>query len=658
MTVAADPALGFWLRHVAAAGGLWEPEGPAAYVVLPPPLRDAYRLPEELRVTADPDVAREDGAALLAAGHPVLAEAADRVLTSGDAGHLVLARPASVPPGREVLLTQLRDAFPIGHGRIDLAGEPEVVLHPVARVGALITYELSAEDRFQEQAERWVDVPARRELPAALAAHLVRAEISERGVARPAEGLLPAIGEAHRLIDAGATARREALGAEVIGACQAESGRAAAYYADAISGIERRLATAPADRRAVLEQRLRSTREEKARRLAEIAEKYEARHTIRPYRLHVIHVPGLRVSVDVRRGDRRYPMIFDWLMPAGAFAPVRCPSCGGEAPLVAGKLKLGCETCLPPTPAAAATPVSAAPPAVPGPAARPPAASRPVPGPARRESGPAERESGAARPQSGAARPASGPAPAPPRAKRQPAMPPKVRKERQKATGTVAERMWRAVSAGDIRAAGKILLPGSPAAALVRALGPAGLTRVIGMPLGEVPEKFVAETDGDTVAGTLLGHGGAECTYYIYCRDGRAAEVLPFPLQPDESFWPFYWLGRRPGDRWATGKFAAAPGRDPVEGPLVSVGSSWNGLPVAARSLAAWERISGDHEPLLSAHAPRTLAAAVQRLVAYRAGSRAGFAEAADAYRVPEEEVRRADRAVRRLLALGPDRPW
>ncbi len=651
MTVAADPALGFWLRHVAAAGGLWEPEGPAAYVVLPPPLRDAYRLPEELRVTADPDVAREDGAALLAAGHPVLAEAADRVLKSGDAGHLVLTRPASVPPGREVLLTELRDAFPVGHGRIDLAGEPEAVLHPVARVGALITYELSAEDRFQEQAERWVDVPARRELPAALAAHLVRAEISEQGVARPAEGLLPAIREAHRLIDAGATARREALGAEVIGACQAESGRAAAYYADAISGIERRLATAPADRRAVLEQRLRSTREEKARRLAEIAEKYEARHTIRPYRLHVIHVPGLRVSVDVRRGDRRYPMIFDWLMPAGAYAPVRCPSCGGEAPLVAGKLKLGCETCLPPAPAAAAAPVPAASPSVPGPAARPPAAPRPVPGPAQRESGPAQRESGPRRPP-------AGPAPAPPRAKRQPAMPPKVRKERQKATGTVAERMWRAVAAGDIRAAGKVLLPGSPAAALVRALGPAGLTRVIGMPPGEGPEKFVAETDGDTVAGRLLGHGGAECSYYIYCRDGHAAEVLPFPLQADESFWPFYWWGRRPGDRWATGKIVAAPHLDPVEGPLVSAGSSWNGLPVAARSLAAWERISGDHEPLLSAHPPRALAAAVQRLVAYRAGSRAAFAEAAGAYRVPEEEVRRADRAVRRLLALGPARPW
>ncbi len=665
MTAVADPALGFWLRHVAAAGGLWEPEGLAAYVVLPPPLlRDAYRLPEELRVTADPDVAREDGATLLAAGHPILAEAADRVLASGDAGHLVLARPASVPPGRDVLLAAVRDAFPVDHGRIDLAGEPEVVLHPVARVGALVTYELSADDRFQEQAERWVDVPARRELPAVLAARLARAEIAEREVARPPESLLPAIGEAHRLIDAGAAARREALGGDVDDACQAESGRAAAYYADAIAGIERRLATAPADRRPVLEQRLRSTREEKDRRLAEIAEKYEARHTILPYRLHVLHVPALRVPAHVRRGDRRYPMVFDWLLPAGVYSPIRCPSCGGEAPLVAGKLKLGCETCLPPKPASASAPSASPAPAAASPApAAAPAVSKPA-GPASKPAGPASKPAGpASKPAGPASKAPRKPAPVPPRAKRQPAVPPGVRKERHKATGTLAERLWRAVATGDTRAAGTVLLHGSPAAALVRVLGPSGLTRVIGMPPGEAPERFVAETNGDTVTGTLLGSVGAECDYYIYCRDGQAVEVLPFPLQADETFWPFYWWGQRPGARWATGTVASAPGLDPVEGPLVSTGSSWNGLPVAARALAAWERIGGDHDRLLSAHAPRTLAAVVQRLVAYRAGghmagARAAFADAATAYQVPEEDIRRADRVVRRLLALGPGQPW
>ena len=140
----ADPALEFWLRHVAADGGLWELAGDSAYVVLPGQLRDAYRLPEELQVTADPDVAREEGATLLTAGHPVLAEAADRVLVAGDAGYLVLDRPAAVPPGRDVLQAEVREAFPADHGRIDLSGEPAFVLHPVVRVGALAEAVLGA----------------------------------------------------------------------------------------------------------------------------------------------------------------------------------------------------------------------------------------------------------------------------------------------------------------------------------------------------------------------------------------------------------------------------------------------------------------------------------------------------------------------------------
>ena len=645
MTAVADPALGFWLRHVAAAGGLWEPDGDTTYVVLPPPLRDAYRLPEELRVTADPDIAREDGATLLTAGHPVLAEAAERVLASGDTGHLVLTRPASASPGPDMLLAAARDAFPIDHGRIDLSGEPAFVLHPVIQVGALVTYELSAEDRFQEEVQRWVDVPSRRELPADLVGRLCRADVDERAQPRRPEGLMSAVGAAHRLIDAGATTRRQALAAEVSGACQAERGRAAAYYADAIAGIEARLATAQPDRRAALEERLRATGEEEARRLAEISEKYEARHTIRPYRLHVMLVPALRVPADVLRGTRRYPAYFDWLLPAGAYAPTRCPSCGGEAPLVAGKLKLGCETCLPPKPAAAA-PAAAAPAAAPA-AARPSAA---VPG----RAGPARPVSGAPR----GARPAPAARPVPPQAKRRAVVPPKVRKEQQKATATLAERLWCAVAADDRRTIRRILHPGSPAAALDRVLGPAGLCRVVGMPPGEEPERFLAETDGDAITGALLGAAGTECPYYIYCRDGQAAEVLPFPVGDDGTFWPFYWWGQRLGRRWASWPNIPAKGLDPVEGALVVTGLAWHGLPVAGRVLAAWGRIADHHERLLAAHSARPLAAAVNRLVASRAGGRATFAEAAGRFRVPEQDVRRADRAVRQPLALGPDQPW
>ena len=222
----------------------------------------------------------------------------------------------------------------------------------------------------------------------------------------------------------------------------------------------------------------------------------------------------------------------------------------------------------------------------------------------------------------------------------------------------MAERLWRAVAADDRRTIRRILHPGSPAAALDRVLGPAGLCRVVGMPPGEEPEKFLAETDGDAITGALLGAAGTECPYCIYCRDGQAAEVLPFPVGDDGTFWPFYWWGQRSGGRWASSPNIPAKGLDPVEGALAVTGLAWHGLPVAGRTLAAWGRIADHHERLLSAHSARPLAAAVNRLVASRAGGRATFAEAAGRFRVPEQEVRRADRAVRLPLALGPDRPW
>ena len=626
----ADPALEFWLRHVAADGGLWEPAGDSAYVVLPRQLRDAYRLPEEFRVTADPDVAREEGATLLTAGHPILAQAADRVLAAGDAGSLVLDRPAAVPPGRDVLQAEVREAFPADHGRIDLSGEPAFVLHPVIRVGALVTYELSAEDRFQEEAERWVDVSSRRELPTTLARSLSKALCTEHTVVPPAENLLPAIGHAHRLMDSAAVSRRAVLAAEVSGGFEAERGRAGAYYADTIARIERRLAVATPDRAAVLRERLRATREEQARRLAEIAEKYEARHVIRPYRLHVLLVPALRVAADVLRGSRRYPMSFDWLLPAGVYAPMRCPSCSAEAALVAGKEKLGCEACLSPKAPTAAAAKSAA--GKPAPAAGKPAPARPA-----------------------VAKPPAAPPVAPPKPSQRRAVPPKVRGSQQKARPALAERVWSAVASGDRRTLARAVHPDSPAAALARVYGPAAFTGIIGMSASEAPERFTAAVDAQIVHGMVLGSSGAEYRYFIPCQDGQAAEMLPFPVTADGAFWNFYWWGRRPDARSSV---PAAGGLDPVERQLAVAGCAWNGLPVAARALAAWDRLGDVRDRLLSAHPPAVLGACVIRLVAYRAGGKATFASVADHFRLPEEDVRRADRAVRPLLALGPGCPW
>jgi hypothetical protein len=521
----------------------------------------------------------------------------------------------------------------VDHGKIEVPGEPSFVLHPVLRIGALITYELSAEDRFQEEVQHWVDVRSRRELPAPVAGSLSRALYSERAAVPGTADLLPAIGYAHELMDSAAVARRAVLAADASGGFEAERGRAVAYYADALAGIERRLVSAPPERRAVLEQRLLATREEQARRLAEIEEKYQARHIIKPYRLHVLLVPALRVAADVLRGSRRFPMSFDWLLSAAVFAPVRCPSCSSEAPLVAGKDKLGCEACLPPKPVAAAVPP-------------PKPASAPVP-----KATPSK--------PSAVAKPAvakSAPAPAA-AASRPKGVPPKVRKEQQKSVVKLAERLWSAVATGDDRTLAKVLYPGSPAAALQRGYGPAAFTAIIGMPPGELPARFTARPETDAISGLLVGSSGTEQHYFIACRDGQAAEVLQFPVGADGAFRGFYWWDRHP----EAGRVRAiVAGLDPVERVLATAGPGWTGLPVTNRAMAAWARLGDASERLLGAHAPHALAAGVIRLVAYWAGAggKASFADAADYFRIPEQDVRRADRAIRPLLALGPGCPW
>ena len=91
---------------------------------------------------------------------------------------------------------------------------------------------------------------------------------------------------------------------------------------------------------------------------------------------------------------------------------------------------------------------------------------------------------------------------------------------------------------------------------------------------------------------------------------------------------------------------------------MLAAGPSWHGLAVTARAVAAWERIADSHPRLLDGRPQAAVAAAVDRLVDYRAGGRATFAAGAAVYAVPESAVRQADRAVRPVLALGPGQPW
>ena len=354
--IRADGGLRFWLDYVEWSDGLWEGAGDVALVVLPPRLAAEFALPEEVQVTGDPDVAREDGVAFLAAGHPAVIRAAEAVLESGDVGVVTLARPRSLPPSAAALQEKARERFPVDHGRIDAVGEPQPAVRGVLRAGAVVNYAVSTEDRFQERVECWVDLPTGLALPDRVSARLASGAVATQvGRCGSLAEIGAGVARVYQTLEAAALRRRQVLAAQATSAHDTERRRAEEYYDASLASLEHRRTSAPPDRQALLAARADSTREERARRLAEIAEKFQARHEIRPYRLHLVQVPVLRQAVDVRRGARRYPMVLDWLLPAGEFADVRCPNCGERAGLVAAKTMLGCALCLPTTPGQPAT---------------------------------------------------------------------------------------------------------------------------------------------------------------------------------------------------------------------------------------------------------------------------------------------------------------
>lgn len=350
-----DPGLRFWLRYVDHRGGLAEPTADGTVVMLPPAVAGEFDLPEELIATDDPDVARDDGTVLLATGHPALIRAADAALTDGDVGVITLAAPDGPPPGPEQLQDRLREHITVEHGKIDVSGLPARVDRPVLRVGALITYSVSADETYQERLECWVDAASEVRLGSDAVSRLQRAPRSDRparvtpALVRSAclGGDAPGLGQAHHVLETSAERRRAALSAQASEAHRRELGHARTYYDDALRSLKRRRDAADPERAELLAAREISTREERDRRLAEIDEKYRPRHDIRPFRLHLLQVPGWRVPVEIRRGPRPYPFSFDWLPTLGGFATERCPHCRAVETLSAGKTRLGCRSCQP-----------------------------------------------------------------------------------------------------------------------------------------------------------------------------------------------------------------------------------------------------------------------------------------------------------------------
>jgi len=652
-----DPGLRFWLNHVEASGGLWEPAGDRALVMLPDGLADLYRLPTEVFVTDDPDVAREDGATFLGTGHPVLMEAATSALTAGDVGTGVLERPTTPAPTSDVLEDRARAQLPVSHGRIDAVEPARPVIHWVLRLGTLATYTVSSEDHFQEEIERWVHVDSRREVPATILDRLIRTPLAESSVDPvPVGELAHALDEADRIIEAAAIRRRADLARQNQGH-DAERQRAMTYYADAIAGIQRRLGTATPNRQALLEARLASTREEQARRLAEITEKYEARHEIRPFRLQAIGVPALRLPVDVRRGERRYPMELDWLLPAGVFALPRCPSCRSSASLVAGKNALGCMSCQ--TRAVSTAPAPRQKPTTGRPVSPAPVAEKPVAEPVS-----PVKPSGVAHS-----------VPPPSARPRQPAHPPthigrtKGRSSTDappRRADNIATTLWTAIADGRTRGVRHVLAPDSPAAVLHRLYGLRGLRCAIGMPDNAEPDGFSTGSarlpeGGGITRGTVTTNTG---TYDYVLRWHELAggpsvvEVLPYAPFPGDRFSMYYWFFRPPSQPDIVASDLARSILDDVAVRIVDIGVPWHGLPFGGRALAAWLRLADQHDEVLGMHPPDALAAALHRLVAHRAGDRGLYRDAAEAYRADETAVRGADAQLRRRLALGSNRAW
>ena len=699
MTAATDPGVDFWLEYVTAEGGLHERVGAASLVVLPEDLQERHRQDAEMTVTADPDVAREDGALLMTVGHPLLTAAAESVLAQGDVGVVRLERPTSRTPDLAQLQDWARDRFPVDHGRLDLTGGPRPSVRSLLRVSSLATFAMSSDDRFQEQIECWVDVPSGRPLADGIdrrLADLVAVEHPERDQLDPhTPGLARALGAVDAEIARRAEDRRIALGDSVLPALRAERDRARDYYQQMADSLRKRMATAAPDKVAGYQSRLDHTQAERDRRLAEIEEKYRSSVQCLPFRLHLVGVPSLRVEAGIRRGNRWYPMDLEWLTPVRRFAPVACPGCGSGEILVAGKDGLGCRSCRPPRvlepvpePATARRPGPSAPSpkSAPSPRSAPSPKSAPPPkaaGAGAPKSAPSPKAAGAGaskKPESvgpkgavaGRARKAEPVAPVRPRIEvgtsRGPS-PAAVDRTGNKLMG----RIWELVAAGD-RALGRMFAPGGPAAALAHVYGTDGPRMALGLGdrirllhVSNSPSAPVPGTDYWLTVGELGTSDRSDHPFQVLWHLANGRPLVDEILGVANGIWPRlawhpYRFGSGPGF-WSaqlTPREIAATRDDPVAVRILDTTVDGQGIAIGARCLAAWWRLDPAFAgQLIEQCGPEAVAAALDKLVSRQASTyRRGDLDVASDYGAVPTTVKSVSARLQRRLGLGPLQPW
>ena len=656
-----EPALQFLVELVEHEGGAAEHRAESVLLLVDADLRDPLGLPEELTVTDDPEVAAEEGSLLAVPGQPVVSDAAEMVLRRGDAGWRRLDRPAAPAPARDRLQVAAREQFDVDHGRIDVQGQPTSGWVPVLHAVALLEVRVSVEERYEERAEVFVDARDGATLPPRVTAALAGLP-SEPGRGSGyvhAEPDLPrAVAAAHALLDARAAERQGALVRDARAALERERERVDAYYQAALASLDARRAAAASDRARLYDAQEQATRAEWARRREETEGKFAGSREVLPFRLHLLDVPALHVPATVRRGERAFGLRLDWLLPFSCFLGRRCPHCGADAPLVAGRDRLGCRACLPRM-------------VISPPARKAPAAARPEPGTAdaAREA-PAE----AAATGSGAADAAS------PGRTRQPRVedghPDRSQTGVDRPTGRTPrdkriDKIWRDVARDFWDAVGSSerygsVAPRSPLDALYRCYGPAGPLHAVGLTStallqGSLSVLLEGGEDGADVlstAGTVhtsRGFARFALRWRLAGKDPSVIEVLPGRPPAGGRSIPTPSRGRLPFGPIPASEAPRPRGLGPVE-TLVWQRTIADGLPLVLRSLALYWRVQG-HRRLATVR-PGALAAGVVATARLHSELRGGAEWAARRHGVPLAEVREACETLAGVLGAAAEHLW
>jgi hypothetical protein len=234
-----------------------------------------------------------------------------------------------------------------------------------------------------------------------------------------------------------------------------------------------------------------------------------------------------------------------------------------------------------------------------------------------------------------------------------------------KAGEKLAMEFWSVTAQGNLRALRRLCVADSPAAAVIRLYGTAGPAVAAGLAAGERPESLtsVSAVYGD---GELAGTGGyltagrADYTYLLRWdpQTRLVSEVLPFGSWASARLPSARWLRGPGGARMFGGLPEPDADLDPVAVRLWRKALAEHGLPVTLRCLAAWWRI-GDGAALLAGRRPSVLAAAIHRMIAYRAAQAGTGHEAiADLYGVAASDTRAVTPLLQSRLQLTSAQPW